>query len=166
MKDRDIYAIECAKAPSTICVYSVRKGDHLETYRFDVKKGKLDDTPQIDPYCSWSLSPDGSQRAIVVYGANVSTIQLRSLVTGKSRELLLKGWEGIKNIDWSTNGESLFVVWHDFQRDSALLNVSLEGKVSVLVRSHNPEVFWAIPSPGRAVACHCGSMQYTKYLAD
>jgi DNA-binding winged helix-turn-helix (wHTH) protein/Tol biopolymer transport system component len=153
LKDTEIYAVECARAPSATCVYSVSKGDHLETYRFDLKRGKLADPPQIDPYCSWSLSPDGSQRAIVVYGANVRTIQLRSMTTGKSRELVLKGWEGLMNIDWSTDGKSLFVVWHDFQRDSALLNVSLEGQVSVLVRSNNPEVFWAIPSPdGRSLA--------------
>src|SRR5215471_7240892 len=60
-------------------------------------------------YCNWSLSPDGSERAIVPCGANVSTIQLRSVTTGKSRELLVKGWEGLKNIDWSADGKSLFV---------------------------------------------------------
>jgi Tol biopolymer transport system component/DNA-binding winged helix-turn-helix (wHTH) protein len=153
LKDTDIYAVECAKAPSTTCAYSVKKGGNLETFRFDVKSGKRSDGPQIDPYCSWSLSPDGSQRAVVVYGSNVSTIQLRSITTGKSRELVLKGWEGLKNIDWSADGKSLFVVWHDFQRDSALLNVSLDGKVLVLARSSNPEVFWAIPSPnGRLLA--------------
>src|SRR5262249_18997343 len=87
------------------------------------------------------------------YGGDVSTIELRSLTTGKSHKLVLKGWEGLKNIDWSADGKSLFVVWHDFQRDSALLNVSLDGKVSVLLRSSNPEVFWAIPSPdGRLLA--------------
>ena len=47
----------------------------------------------------------------------------------------------------------LLVAWHDFQRDSALLNVNLDGKVSVLVRSSNPEVFYGIPSPnGRLLA--------------
>jgi DNA-binding winged helix-turn-helix (wHTH) protein/Tol biopolymer transport system component len=153
LKDTDIYAVECAKAPSTTCLYSVKKGENLETFRFDVRSGKRVDSPQIDPYCNWSLSPDGSQRAIVNYGPNVSAIRLRSTTTGKSRELVVPGWEGLKNIDWSADGKSLLVAWHDFQRDSALLNVNLDGKVSVLVRSSNPEVFYAIPSPnGRLIA--------------
>ena len=153
LEDTGIYAVECAKAPSTTCLYSVKKGDNLETFQFDVKSGKRGHTPQVDPYCNWGLSPDGSQRAIVLYGGNVSKIQLRSTATGKSRDLVLKGWEGLKNIDWSADGQSLFVAWHDFQRDSALLNVRLDGTVSVLMRSSNPEVFWAIPAPnGRLLA--------------
>lgn len=153
LQDTDVYAVECAKTPSTTCLYSVKKGDNLETFQFDVKSGKRADSPQIDPYCNWSLSPDGSQRAIVVYGGNVSTIQMRSTTTGKSHELILKGWEGLKNIDWAADGKSLFLAWHDFQRDSALLNVGLDGKVSVVLRSSNPEVFYAIPSPnGRLLA--------------
>jgi hypothetical protein len=51
------------------------------------------------------------------------------------------------------HGRGCLVTWHDFQRDSALLNVNLDGKVSVLLRSSNPEVFYAIPSPnGRLIA--------------
>jgi Tol biopolymer transport system component/DNA-binding winged helix-turn-helix (wHTH) protein len=153
LRDTEIYAVECATAPSTICLYSTKRGENLQTFRFDFKSGKRADIPQIDPYCNWSLSPDGSQRAIVLYGPNISRIQLRSTSTGKSRELVLNGWEGLKNIDWSADGKSLFVVWHDFQRDSALLNVRLDGKVSALLRSSNPEVFYAIPAPnGRLLA--------------
>lgn len=153
LKDVGIYAVECAREPSTVCLYSVKKGDKLETFQFDPKSGKRVGTPQVDPYCNWSLSPDGSQQAIVAYGPDVNTIQLRSISTGKSREIVVKGWEGLKNIDWSADGKSLLVAWHDFQRDSALLNVTLDGKVSVLVHSSNPEVFYAIPSPdGRLLA--------------
>lgn len=153
LKEVGIYAVECAREPSTVCLYSVKKGDKLETSQFDPKSGKRVGTPQVDRYCNWSLSPDGSQQAIVAYGPDVNTIQLRSTSTGKSRELVVKGWEGLKNIDWSADGKSLLVAWHDFQRDSALLNVTLDGKVSVLVHSSNPEVFYAIPSPdGRLLA--------------
>lgn len=149
LKDVGIYAVECARSPSTMCLYSVTKGSNLETFQFDPRSGKRTDTPQIDPYCNWSLSPDGSQRAIIVYGPTLSTIQLRSTSTGKSRNLVVKGWDGLKNIDWSTDGRSLLVAWHDFQRDSALLKITLDGKATVLLRSNNPEVFYAIPSPNR-----------------
>jgi hypothetical protein len=98
--------------------------------------------------------------------SNVSAIQLRSTTTGKSRELIVPGWEGLKNIDWSADGKSLLVAWHDFKRDSALLNVNLDGKVSVLVRSINPEVFYGIPSPNGRLLAITEAPQYTKCLAD
>jgi WD40 repeat protein len=115
--------------------------------------GKSTDPPQIDPYCNWSLSPDGSERAIIVYGANDGTIHLRSTSTGKTREVFVKGWNGLMGVDWSADGESLLVSWHDFEHESALLNVTLDGKARLLLDSSNPEPSAAIPSPnGRWVA--------------
>jgi Tol biopolymer transport system component len=56
-------------------------------------------------------------------------------------------------IEWSPDGKRLLVSWHDFQRDSALLSVTLDGKASVLLNSDNAEIWHAIPSPdGRLLA--------------
>jgi Tol biopolymer transport system component len=61
LKDVRIWNVQCARLPSTICVYSILKGDTSETFRFDVRSGKSADAPQIDPSGNWSLSPDGSR---------------------------------------------------------------------------------------------------------
>jgi hypothetical protein len=138
--------------PSTICLYSASKGNTRETFRFDVRNGKTAGPPQIDPEGFWSLSPDGSQRAFVVVGSNQETIQLRSTASGKTRDLVVKGWKGLMHVDWSADGRSLLVGWHNQDRDSALLNVSLDGKVSVLLRASH-FIGYAIPSPdGRSLA--------------
>ena len=48
---------------------------------------------------------------------------------------------------------ALLVSWHNFERESALLKVTLDGKASVLINSSNPELWGAIPSPyGRFLA--------------
>jgi DNA-binding winged helix-turn-helix (wHTH) protein/Tol biopolymer transport system component len=153
LKDRRIWNVQCARLPSTICLYSITKGNTTETFRFDVRNGKSTEPPQIDPDCNWSLSPDGSQRAIIVYGANDGKILLRSTSTGKTREVFVRGWNGLMGVDWSADGKSLLVSWHNFERKSALLNVTLDGKASLLFDSSNPELWAAIPSPnGRLVA--------------
>ncbi|HKC01505.1 MAG TPA: winged helix-turn-helix domain-containing protein [Terriglobales bacterium] len=151
LKDVAIFAVECARSPSTICLYSVTKGNTRETFPFDVRSGKITGPPQIDPEGFWSLSPDGSQRAIVAVGSNQGTIQLRSVSSGKTRDMAVKGWNGLMHIDWSSDGRSLLVGWHH-ESDSALLKVSLDGNVSVLLRSSN-FIGYAIPSPdGRLLA--------------
>jgi len=56
------------------------------------------------------------------------------------------------NVDWSGDGRSLFITSHSHEGDSTLLNVTLDGRASVLLHSRN-EVFSAIPSPdGRLLA--------------
>ena len=57
LQDVHIWNVQCARAPSTLCMYSITKGDNTETFRFDVRSGKSADPPQIDPDCSWDLSP-------------------------------------------------------------------------------------------------------------
>jgi Tol biopolymer transport system component/DNA-binding winged helix-turn-helix (wHTH) protein len=152
LKDVGIFAVECARLPSTICLYSTSKGNTRETFHFDVRSGKSLGAPQIDPEGFWSLSPDGSQRAFVAVGSDQETIQLRSTSSSKTRDLVVKGWNGLMHIDWSADGSSLLVGLHHQQRDSALLRVTLDGEVSVLLRSSN-FIGYAIPSPdGRLLA--------------
>jgi len=152
LQDVAIFAVECARLPSTICTYSISKGNTRETFLFDVRSGKSTGPPQIDAEGFWSLSPDGSQRAFVAVGSNQETIQLRSTSSGKARDLVVKGWNGLMHIDWSADGSSLLVGWHNQTGDSALLKIALGGNVSVLLRSSN-FIGYAIPSPdGRSLA--------------
>ena len=153
LKDIGIWNVQCAHFPSTICLYSVAKGETSETFRFDVRSGKIAAPPQIESAFNWSLSPDGSERAIILYGPSQDKIQLRSTSTGQTRDLVVKGWNGLIGVYWSTDGKRLLVSWHNFERDSALLNVSLDGRATVLLKSTNPEIWHAVPSPnGRMLA--------------
>jgi DNA-binding winged helix-turn-helix (wHTH) protein/Tol biopolymer transport system component len=150
LQDVGIWNVQCAPLPSAVCMYSNLKGDKTETFHFDARTGKSSEQPQVDPWCNWSLSPDGLQRAIVCDG-DKGTIRLRSTITGEKRELKVKEWDELGSIEWSTDGKSLLPVWHHGS-DTALLNVALDGKVLVLLRSSNPEILGAIPSPdGRSM---------------
>ena len=152
LRDARIWNLQCARLPSRLCLYSVTKGNTVETYRFDVKSGKSKDPPQIDSPIDWSLSPDGSQLAVIVRHPNQGTIQLRDTSTSKTRDLVVEGWNGLMGADWSADGKSIFTTSHSHEGDSTLLNVTLDGRASVLLHSRN-EVYSAIPSPdGRSLA--------------
>jgi DNA-binding winged helix-turn-helix (wHTH) protein/Tol biopolymer transport system component len=150
LKDFKIWNVQCARLPSTLCLYSITKGNTAETFRFDPRNGKRAAPPEIDPDCNWSLSPDGSQRAIIDLVPNQGKIRLRATSTGEARDLIVKGWNGFQNIDWSADGKSLLVaIPGSDNRDSVLLNVTLDGRASVLLHSGNPWIGYAIPSPDR-----------------
>ena len=150
LKDFKIWNVQCARLPSTLCLYSITKGNTAETFRFDPRNGKRAAPPEIDPDCNWSLSPDGSQRAIIDLVPNQGKIRLRATSTGEARDLIVKGWNGFQSIDWSADGKSLLVaIPGSDNRDSVLLNVTLDGRASVLLHSGNPWIGHAIPSPDR-----------------
>ena len=144
LKDVGIFNVQCAGLPKSTCLYSVIKGDAWETFRFDMRSGKIAAAPQIEPSCNWSLSPDGSERAIIFYGSDQDTIHFRSTSTGKTRDVVVKGWSGLIGINWFPDGKRLLVSWHNFERDSALLSVSLDGTATVLLKSSNPEIWHAV----------------------
>jgi Tol biopolymer transport system component/DNA-binding winged helix-turn-helix (wHTH) protein len=147
LKDRHIWNVQCAGPPSNLCLYSIEKGETSETYSFDVKTGKGSAPPQIDPICNWSLSPDGSQRAIIRYRPGEKTIWLRSTLNGQTRELRLEERSGLTSIVWSADGRSLLVTQAKQDGGAALLRVTLDGKVSEMLQSMDRDLLGAIPSP-------------------
>lgn len=153
LKDIRIVNVQCARSPSTLCLYSIAKGKTLVTFRFDVRSGKSAEPPQVDPLAfGWSLSPDGSQVSLFAESRDQQKILLRSTSTGKTQELTVKGWTGLATADWSADGKSLLVSAKSHDGESVLLNVTLDGKASVLLRSRN-DILWAIPAPnGKLVA--------------
>jgi Tol biopolymer transport system component/DNA-binding winged helix-turn-helix (wHTH) protein len=152
LKDVAIFTVQCARLPSTICLYSISKGDTWETFRFDVRSGKHPDPPQIDPPCNWSLSPDGSQRAVIACRPNEGMIRLRSTSTGEARDMVVNGWNELMGINWAADGRGLLISWQNQASGSALLKVTPDGRASLLLRSSN-EIWHAIPSPdGRFLA--------------
>ena len=127
----------------------------MKTLRFDLRNGQTTDLHQLEPSGSWSLSPDGSERAITVFNPEQGKIQLRSTSTGETRELVVSGWSGFENIDWSADGKSLRVLSLSRAGETTLLNVTLDGSVSILTGGSNPRIGAAIPSSdGHFLAIH------------
>jgi len=168
LRDLRILNMQCARLPSTLCLYSRSMGDateKFETFRFDPKKGKSADPPQIDPGGDWTLSPDGSQRAILPGGPG-AIIWLRSTITGESHEFAVKGWTELSTAEWRPDGKGFLASWSLYERNSALLKVTLDGKATVLWQAGNPEISWALSSPGRSLAIQTFSRSKNVWQVD
>jgi Tol biopolymer transport system component/DNA-binding winged helix-turn-helix (wHTH) protein len=150
---------QCARSPSTVCVFSESTADHLEFCLFDPATGKKSHLTRIDGedwyLNNWTLSPDGSTIAMskkhrVPGPAN---IRLFSLSGGKDRTLTLDPWSGISTLDWAADGRSIWVSASSPAGVQNLLNVDLHGHAKSVLQEPEKDLGWAIPSPdGRHLA--------------
>lgn len=152
---------QCARQPSTLCLYSVSDNKRLTFFSFDAEHGKGQEVAHIEddlPYSyNWSLSPDGSVLALAKSNkldiAVQPVIRLLTLKDGKERSMMLKDWSSINSIDWTADGKSLWVSASTTTGTNALLNVDLQGRVHPVWEQTKMYVGWAIPSPdGRYLA--------------
>ena len=167
--------LQCATAPSSICIYSELSPGEEHFFTFDPLKGKGPEIPGATIRASdfysfnWSLSPDGKWLAFSnkLGSGGQPGIRLYSLVGSTERHISLSGETGIASLDWAADGQSIWAtafttsasisgLWTTgFSETGAwtLLNVSLAGKITPMLRETKMNLGWAIPSPdGRKLA--------------
>jgi Tol biopolymer transport system component/DNA-binding winged helix-turn-helix (wHTH) protein len=151
--------LQCARLPSTLCLYSQIDDKRMTFFSFDPVSGKGRDVAHIDddiPYSfNWSLSPDGSMLALAKKMDVAVQPEIRLLMLRDHTERILKvnAWSGISSLDWSADGKNLWVRASTTTGTNGLLNVDLQGRVRPVLEQTKMAVGWAIPSPdGRYLA--------------
>jgi len=123
--------IHCTRAPANLCVFDEQQQGHLVFTSVDPVKGRGRELASMDIEPSaeggWDLSPDGSRIAVTREGR----IRLLSLKSGVTTDLAVRGWGYLWSVDWSTDGNALFVSSSTSQ-ESTLLHVDLEGDAHAL----------------------------------
>lgn len=123
--------IHCTRAPANLCVFDEQQQGHLTFTSVDPIKGRGHAlaTMEVEPSMTipWDLSPDGSQVVMTREGR----IRLLSLKSGVTTDLAVRGWNSFGEVDWSADGNALFVSSQTPQ-DTTLLRVDLRGEASAL----------------------------------
>jgi Tol biopolymer transport system component/tRNA A-37 threonylcarbamoyl transferase component Bud32 len=123
--------IHCTRAPANLCVFDEQQQGHLMFTSVDPIKGRgrALATMEMEPSMTvpWDLSPDGSQIVMTREGR----IRLLSLKSGVTTDLAVRGWDSFGEVDWSADGNALFVSSQTPQ-DTTLLRVDLRGEASAL----------------------------------
>ena len=106
------------------------------------------------------LSPDGTRIALA---QNTNRVKILSLQGELLREIEVKDWRGINNPTWTSDGNALIVS----AGRSALLRISLDGRVQRLPGSDGLNAITASPSPdGRHVAIMGDGMSRNIWLME
>jgi DNA-binding winged helix-turn-helix (wHTH) protein/Tol biopolymer transport system component len=151
--------VQCARAPSTVCILSKFSRNGLVFMTFDPVSGKEKEFTRIeDPEWylhNWTLSPDGSTLALSKKHRTEEQAMIRLLPVagGTERTISFQPWSGVAYIDWAADGRSLWVRASSPAGTQTLLNVDLHGKAKLALQESEMDLGWAIPSPdGRHVA--------------
>jgi DNA-binding winged helix-turn-helix (wHTH) protein/Tol biopolymer transport system component len=147
--------LQCARAPSTLCLYDVRTATRLSFFRFDPATGASEEVPQLRTEAqaaydyNWSLSPDGKILAAArkLDARGNASIEFYSLEDGSKRTVTATAWAGISSIDFAADGRSLWAPVYTNTGTWALLNIDLEGKSRTVLEDTEMEIGWAIPAP-------------------
>jgi Tol biopolymer transport system component/DNA-binding winged helix-turn-helix (wHTH) protein len=157
LKEHWISNHQCARAPASLCIYSVATDGALTFFTFDPFHGKgsqiyriKDDLPQL---YNWSLSPDGTTLAIGKgkWGDEEPKIHLVPTNGGADRWLPISGTQGLASLDWAADSKGLWA--SSVSEENALLHIDLQGHAVSVWRPKRMCVGWAIPSrDGRSLA--------------
>jgi hypothetical protein len=155
---------QCARLPSTLCIFSKFQPGKERFFTFDPDKGLGQEIPKAeinseDPRdFNWSLSPDGRWLVMAQRDGPQKQPTIRILPLGEGAEKLIpvSGWAGIATLDWAADGRSVWATAHNNTGERVLLNVMLTGKVTPMLPENPQEntrlgstmtLGWAIPSP-------------------
>ena len=167
--------LECASTPDGPCLLFEHRLEQrvIAVSEMDPVSGKgrefwqLDRDPSLDP--KWSLSPDGSQVALVGHTEDGRLIRLVDALTGDVvRDVELQGLPGMSfaNVAWSSDGGGFYAVG-DSPRGMALLRVDPGGEAWVLYE-HKLGFFTSVePSPqGRHLAFGMLTMESNVWMIE
>jgi dipeptidyl aminopeptidase/acylaminoacyl peptidase len=155
LEQRDLGNMQCARLPSTLCLFDVRDEKKMSFFRFDSATGKSEEIPSlaIDDQPSyaynWSLSPDGKFLATAKREGvqKDPCITLFSIDDGTKRTITVQAWAGISAIDFSADGRSLLASAYTNAWKWALLKIDLQGHTTTLLEDSEMMIGWAIPAP-------------------
>ncbi|HET8965285.1 MAG TPA: winged helix-turn-helix domain-containing protein, partial [Candidatus Acidoferrum sp.] len=143
---------QCARAPSTLCMYSRFTKDALAFVQFDSVTGETKDSFQTNDSgwqnYNWTLSPDGKTIALCKDGRVSLDTEIRLLPTdgGAERQIHLNDWVSISAIDWAADGKSFWASATLRGETHVLVSIDMRGDFKPVLQDGKPYVGWGIQS--------------------
>ena len=169
LEGSELNNFQCSRAPAHVCAMSQQEKAGFVFSRFDPVLGNptpIHTLPGAALY-NWSLSPDGTQIAVVDVNRGGHIRLLPLAAGGAERDLDIKNWTAFASVDWAADSKGLFISSNPSGRESTLLYVSLQGAVHPLWKVSTNGPTWAIPSRnGRYIAIAAPSVEVNAWMVE
>ena len=163
---------QCARAPASLCIYSVVHDKDLTFYRFDPLKGPGSQVfrmkGDVAQFYNWSLSPDGSMLAIArgKWGNEEGPIHVVPLNGAQEKVLNVSGSPSLESLDWAADSKTLWAATAG-EKENELLQIDMRGNARVVWHPKKIKVGWAIPSrDGKKLALHVNSISANIWMLE
>jgi DNA-binding winged helix-turn-helix (wHTH) protein/Tol biopolymer transport system component len=144
IQGKGIQNYQCARAPSTMCIFSQFDGQDQVFRSFDLEHGAGRELLRSTHNSPWSLSSDGSRLAII---PDRHRIRFVSLSTGAAHDASVKDWP-LSTVDWAANSQTVLMASRAPSGLPVILEVDQTGKAKVVLRgSVNIRFAFMIQSP-------------------
>lgn len=150
----------CALA-ALACVVSEEGPNILQFYRLDLTRATKSFVASIQLRTAdgfdWDISPNGARIAVTHSNVSDGNIRIIDLASGAISDLSVQPWTQLEGIAWKADGNG-FYVSSNLPKQSALLQVDLNGKTRVLWQSGPETLDSLVPSPdGKRLAISISS---------
>jgi len=178
LEEPGIVNYQCARLPSSVCVYGRIDSEYYRFFSFDASDGKRTELvparlKKEAGLNNWNLSPDGRYLAMCTSQNPYAKTELRvfSLADNTERHLAITVVKLIMGIDWAADSKSVWVGGYmgrgSWGTRSGLINVDLGGHVRTLIEGHSPQIMGGTPSPdGHRLAIGANTFSSNVWLAE
>jgi DNA-binding winged helix-turn-helix (wHTH) protein/Tol biopolymer transport system component len=146
LQEKGISNHQCARAPSTLCLFSQGDGKDTVIRSFDLAHGAGRELMRIPDWIgSWNLSPDGSK--LVIFLDHQHRIRFVSLDTGTAHDVTIKDWP-VDCGDWAADSKTVLTGTYAAKGLPVIVEFDQTGKAKVVLRGRPNTVLWfLIQSP-------------------
>ncbi len=146
LQEKGISNHQCARAPSTLCLFSQGDGKDTVIRSFDQAHGAGRELMRIPDWLgSWNLSPDGSK--LVIFLDHQHRIRFVSLDTGAAHDVTIKDWP-VDCGDWAADSKTVLTGTYAAKGLPVIVEFDQTGKAKVVLRGRPNTVLWfLIQSP-------------------
>ena len=148
LQDVDLGNYQCARLPSTLCLFAKVLENEVAFVSFDPERGVGREVLRIGgPDPNWTLSPDGKTLAIFPGDHRIRFFSLDKDVARETNTVTLDDWS-VSNGDWNANGTGVLIPSTAPSGTPVILEVARAGKASVVLEgSANSRFFGMIAAP-------------------
>jgi DNA-binding winged helix-turn-helix (wHTH) protein/Tol biopolymer transport system component len=142
LKDVGIVNHQCARIPSTLCLFSKAQEGNTVYVSFDPEHGIGHEVLRTsDPWDEWSLSRDGRTLAVFPGDHRIRFFSVENEVAREKKTVTLNDWP-VPNGDWTSDGKALLIQSVTAAGIPVMLEVDQAGKASAILTGAANTSFW------------------------
>jgi WD40 repeat protein len=148
LKEVGILNHQCARLPSTLCLFSKMEGTDHVYISFDPERGIGRELLRVKGGpTNWTLSPDGRTLAVFPGDHRIRFFSVENGAAQEGNTVTLNDW-WIQNGDWNADGKGILLPTTTPTGTPVILEVDRSGNASVVLEGETHRAFmWMIPSP-------------------